>query len=82
MTDMIPQMAVAKLDRGECPDCEQIGLVHGPRGGASRNIACIHCGTEFNGWFFGHEIIAAHRNNPPGQPDRERLRTVFGIELP
>lgn len=39
---------IDSLTTGNCPDCGQTRWYLGPRGGASRNIECAHCGERFN----------------------------------
>jgi hypothetical protein len=39
---------IASLQRDQCPDCNELGFVDGPRGGAGINIFCAHCGNGFN----------------------------------
>jgi len=57
--------AVAKIDRGYCPDCGHRGFVLGPRGGASMNIECgnVACRARFNIVQLpaSHHIVAGHR---------------------
>lgn len=69
------------LRTGHCPDCRQVPLVTGPRGGMSQNVACLSCGAEFNETRVSGLVLMAHRNSAVGIPDRFRLRDVFGIEL-
>jgi ribosomal protein S27E len=66
----------AALSIGQCPDCRHTSIVGGPRGGATQNMACGHCGSEFN-YVFGF----GHRNSDRGKPDHDRLLQVFGISL-
>lgn len=42
------ERVVGKLNRAECPDCDQRGFDAGPRGGLSQNIFCRSCGAGFN----------------------------------
>lgn len=74
------------IRQGGCPDClDQGTLVWGPRGAGMVNMACSNCGGEFNVGGLSSDparFIAGHRNSVKGQPDAERLRDVFGIELP
>jgi hypothetical protein len=69
-------LGIAQLRDGICPDCGRLKLRLGPKGGLARNVACGHCGAEFNDMVFRVE-----RNSPKGQPDIARLRDVYGIEL-
>lgn len=79
----LPEQADDLLAMGICPDCAMPGcLVDGPRGGMMQNVACRSCGSEFNIGRFRGEIVISHRNTEPGEPNRDRLRKVFGIELP
>jgi DNA-directed RNA polymerase subunit RPC12/RpoP len=61
---------------GQCPDCGSDTMRGGPKGGMSQNVACANCGAEFNDMVFRVE-----RNSPKDQPNRERLREVYGITL-
>ncbi len=79
MNDHITMIEAKKLAHFECPDCNQFLLVRGPEGGMSINVACAGCGSEFN--FCPLAPLLSHRNGSAGNPDRDRLRTVFGIEL-
>ena len=69
------------LAADRCPDCAaQATFVEGPHGGLSVNIACKGCGAEFN--FCPFAPTMSHRTGESWLPDHERLRSVFGIELP
>jgi len=73
--EYLSAVEIREIMRGRRPDCGG-GLYVGPEGGGTRNIACDGCGSEFNASGFG-----GSRNTTRGQPDRERLRMVFGIAL-
>ena len=86
---MLTADQIASLQDGKCPDCLGGDLVGGPRGGLGQNIACRHCGAEFNVARAtldhgqpGGPVVMAHRNSAREGPNRPRLREVFGIELP
>lgn len=49
------------MSNGICPDCGGGGFRLGPRGGASINIACVHCGHRFNVVNMGWRIVLAQR---------------------
>lgn len=36
------------LQMDRCPDCHRYELIPGPRGGASQNLTCGHCGSKWN----------------------------------
>jgi hypothetical protein len=36
------------LRADRCPDCDNVGLEGGPRGGAGQNIFCRQCGAGFS----------------------------------
>jgi hypothetical protein len=82
MTETLPEDMLTKLGRDCCPDCgSESAFVPGPRGGMGQNIACVCCGAEFNIARFDDAVVIAHRNSPLGQPNRARLKAVFGIDL-
>ena len=77
---MLSRSVASLLVEGRCPDCaEPSAFVEGPHGGLSINIACRACGAEFT--FCPFAPTLSHRTGEPWLPDRERLRSVFGIEL-
>lgn len=78
---LLPEATHDLLAMGICPDCNMPGLRAGPRGGMARNEACPSCGSEFNVARHDGEVVLAHRNGEPGQPNRQRLASVFGIIL-
>lgn len=78
----LPEHANDLLAMGICPDCAMPGMKNGPRGGISQNVACPTCGAEFNVARWDGEVVMAHRNSVMGQPNEDRLRSVFQIELP
>ena len=47
---------------GTCPDCSCTQFWLGPRGGASRNVECVMCGSRFNvtPWYNG-AVLFPHR---------------------
>jgi DNA-directed RNA polymerase subunit RPC12/RpoP len=46
---MLEQLEMIQaLQRGQCPDCRNFGMMPGPCGGASMNVACPSCGSRFN----------------------------------
>jgi hypothetical protein len=71
----------SKLFNNICPDCGWGGLVYGPCGGASQNVACQVCGSDF--WVAGYRdtVLAGGRISTKGQPDRQRLFAIYGIHL-
>jgi hypothetical protein len=83
MVDHLTDAQLVELTACRCPDCRTAkAMVGGPRGAAAQNVACRSCGAEFNEVRHDGVVIMAHRNSVVGAPDRERLRSVFGIELP
>lgn len=66
------------LANGVCPDCDlRAACRAGPGGGSLGNFACAGCGSEFNDLGpFGVERLST-----PGEPDRDRLRTVYGANV-
>src|SRR6185312_5442465 len=52
-----PQYArmIKALNVGNCPDCENLSMVPGPRGGLARNLECANCGARFKAapWYDG-----------------------------
>jgi hypothetical protein len=71
-----------KFTAGNCPDCGQHdSMIPGPRGGMSQNYACDRCGTEFNVTIIGGKAMMLSRNSLFGEPNVDRLRSVFGIML-
>ena len=54
-----------------CPDCGN-SFLYGPTGGGSQNVACEHCGSEFNIMLpFGIERISDR--GPRSLGDRREL---------
>lgn len=62
---------------GRCPDCAG-RLLQGPKGGASVNVACYSCGSEFN---ITPSLSIGERNSTRGSPNHTRLQEIFGITL-
>lgn len=61
-----------------CPDCgSSMGM--GPEGGCMINVACSNCGSEFN---ITPGLLFADRLSDRGKPRIERLKRMYGIELP
>jgi hypothetical protein len=46
---------ISALNVGKCPDCENLSMTIGPRGGLSRNLICANCLARFNvaPWYDG-----------------------------
>lgn len=57
---------VDALRRNVCPDCGNLGLDAGPRGGAGQNIFCPNCGAGFNVAWPRYIVMAQRINN--GRP--------------
>lgn len=67
---------------GFCPDCDPASRLHaGPRGGMNQNFACERCGGEFNIAKHGGMVVWGQRTTPMGEPNIERLKSVYGIRL-
>jgi hypothetical protein len=83
---MLSDTELDLMTRGRCPDCgvggNESAFTLGPCGAMGQNVACRHCGSEFNAARMDGRYVMGGRNSAPGAPDRERLRDVFGIVLP
>jgi predicted alpha/beta-hydrolase family hydrolase len=71
---------VLALNRGICPDCGGSNLLGGPSAGLSQNVGCTVCGSEFA--YVAAAPVMSTRNSPKGKPDRERIKSIYGIEIP
>lgn len=65
------------LDDRKCPDCGSIHLIGGPRGGASQNIACATCKSEFNVLNMMGQLMLIDRM---GKLTSQRAK-LYGIEM-
>ena len=88
LTDDEKQIIEKGLRRGKgavvpCPDCGY-PLYQGPEGGASVNVCCHECGSEFNLTCWGTDVAFCERISDAGPRclgNREKLYNLDPIVL-